>query len=257
VRQANGKLLTNGYTGIVLILLPGGRCWIGAQNVDLDTDNFDERADAIAARPLQRVDIHPFLISKYEMTRGQWFRTDGVLPPGGPERGPNKPVTLVSSPRCETNAFRFGLRLPDENEWEYAARAGTHTPWWTGAEEASLQGKENLRGLDRSAMNYPSWIASDPVAWEDGFPGLAPVGSFSANSFGLHDVLGNASEWCAWAPLTQLESFDGRRLALRPARGSNMMNDAECARSAFGSLKNSPDFVWFGLGWRPAMTIDE
>ena len=69
-------------------------------------------------------------------------------------------------------------RLPSESEWEYAARAGTDTPRYWGA-SGNPCGQGN--GAEASCA--------------DGHPWTSPVGTFAANGFELHDVLGNAGEW--------------------------------------------------------------
>ena len=72
-------------------------------------------------------------------------------------------------------------RLPTDDEWEYAARAGTISRFWKGDEVTDLAKVANIPGKD------------------DGYPFLAPVGSFPANPWGLYDVHGNAFEWCSIA----------------------------------------------------------
>ena len=67
-------------------------------------------------------------------------------------------------------------RLPSEAEWEYVARAGTTTDFWWGDSLGS-----NRANCDRCGS-----------AWDD--RQTAPVGSFSPNAFGLHDVHGNVWE---------------------------------------------------------------
>ncbi|KDC52213.1 SUMF1/EgtB/PvdO family nonheme iron enzyme [Pseudoalteromonas fuliginea] len=69
------------------------------------------------------------------------------------------------------------FRLPNEVEWEYAARAGTETeyPW----------GNEIGKGLANCG-----WCGSE---WSN--KRAAPVGSFSPNAFGLYDTVGNVWEW--------------------------------------------------------------
>ncbi|GHV90870.1 hypothetical protein AGMMS50268_13730 [Spirochaetia bacterium] len=70
---------------------------------------------------------------------------------------------------------KSGYRLPTEAEWEYACRAGTATNYYTGEEfDAALQAVV-FSGYD---FMY------------------GPVGQKLPNAFGLHDMNGNASEWC-------------------------------------------------------------
>jgi formylglycine-generating enzyme required for sulfatase activity len=66
-------------------------------------------------------------------------------------------------------------RLPTEAEWEYAARAGTTTPWSSGAAEGSL--------------NDVAWFAAN----SDAMP--HPVATKKPNPWGLHDMHGNVAEW--------------------------------------------------------------
>jgi formylglycine-generating enzyme required for sulfatase activity len=84
------------------------------------------------------------------------------------------------------------FRLPTEAEWEYAARAGTKTRYHTGDADASLEGYANVADA-RAKKIFPDWTT---FAFDDEFPFTAPVGQFKANGFGLHDMIGNAWEWC-------------------------------------------------------------
>ena len=78
-------------------------------------------------------------------------------------------------------------RLPSAAEWEYAARGGTNTAWyWGSSTEPQCR---NANGADQST-DFP-WRAG----CNDGYARTSLVGSFMPNSFGLHDMLGNAWEW--------------------------------------------------------------
>jgi formylglycine-generating enzyme required for sulfatase activity/serine/threonine protein kinase len=109
----------------------------------------------------------------------------------------NHPVVSVSANDakafCEWLTRKEGrtYRLPTEAEWEYAARAGTTSRYWTGDNEDSLNGAENIGDASlQRAWAEATWVKS----WDDGYPFTAPVGSFKPNSWGLYDMLGNAGE---------------------------------------------------------------
>jgi len=84
-------------------------------------------------------------------------------------------------------------RLPTEAQWEFGCRAGTTTRWPTGAQPRSLREVANL--ADQALARQPGEVM-DTMPWDDGFAFTSPVGTFRANDFGLHDLLGNAWEWC-------------------------------------------------------------
>ena len=78
-----------------------------------------------------------------------------------------------------------GYRLPTGAEWEYAARAGTKTTFYSG--DLSPAGKD---GCDDS-------LVLSSIAWYCGNAGPTthPVGQKAPNAWGLHDTIGNAAEW--------------------------------------------------------------
>ncbi len=84
--------------------------------------------------------------------------------------------------------------LPTEAQWEYACRAGTKTRYSTGEAEESLQGFANVSD---AAFLAKYADATWSVEWSDGHPFSSPVGSLKPNAWGLHDMHGNAWEWCA------------------------------------------------------------
>jgi formylglycine-generating enzyme required for sulfatase activity len=103
--------------------------------------------------------------------------------PGGPgtsiEGRDNYPVVAVTLEDAEAYAKWKGRRLPTEEEWERAARAGASTPPEHGQPKAA----NTWQGL------FPVIDTAD-----DGFPGMSPVGCFKPNAYGLFDMVGNVWE---------------------------------------------------------------
>ncbi len=120
--------------------------------------------------------------------------------PGFPQ-GDDHPVVNVTwndaVAMCKWLSAQEGktYRLPTEAEWEYAARAGTRTQYYTGDDPQSLLKAANVFDAD-AAKNWTRW-QSYALPASDGYAFTSPVGSFVPNAFGLYDVHGNAWEWTA------------------------------------------------------------
>ena len=149
VRDASGKLGVGNDTGVVLVLLPAGSFIMGAAPAGPHADKrgSEDPNARDDERPVVEVALEAFFISKYEMTHGQWVRVTGAttMPGGEPA---DYPLRHVTYDECERTLTRLGLVVPTEAQWEYAARAGTVSPWWTGAETRSVEGGGNV--ADRS-----------------------------------------------------------------------------------------------------------
>jgi formylglycine-generating enzyme required for sulfatase activity len=126
----------------------------------------------------------------------QFQRNAGWQAPGF-EQNETQPVTCVSWD--DAVAYTGWLsqkgghqyRLPSASEWEFAARTGGAQlqPW--GDEAAAACAHANVAD-ERAAQRYPGWHV---FPCTDGYVNTAPAGSFSANSFGLQDLLGNVFQW--------------------------------------------------------------
>lgn len=107
--------------------------------------------------------------------------------PDGPEASPDHPVVQVVWADAIAYARWAGKRLPTEAEAEYAARGGLDGLEYAWGEELAPGG--------RTMANI--WLKGFPFRHADrtGPPYTTPAGSFPANGYGLHDMIGNVWEW--------------------------------------------------------------
>ena len=188
---------------------------VGMRFVRIPAGKFPMGSDSNLAfpheRPVTQVQIRSaFWMGKYEVTQQQWRSVMGTNPSRIENCGPDCPVVSVSwygvqrfIRRLNAMERRARYRLPTEAEWAYAARAGTSTD--TPAGNLQIHGMRNAPLLDgiawyggNSGVEYGG--AWDCLDWgEKQYPsswcGPHPVGEKEPNAFGLHDMLGNVSEW--------------------------------------------------------------
>ncbi|MEY2746564.1 MAG: hypothetical protein RL112_1606, partial [Planctomycetota bacterium] len=201
-RDERGQMRLTEATGLVLVLLPGGEAWHGAQATDPAGRNYDPQAEPVEGPP-KRYLLSPYFVGKHEVTQAQWLRLTGAnaayyTKERVPEyiAGTGHPLEQASQRDATTALAWLGLELPTHVQWAHAARGGTSTPWWTGAERESLRGNINIADAAVLRAGAGWTTAKDWPDLDDGFVLAAPPGSFPANPFGLHEVLGNVSEWC-------------------------------------------------------------
>jgi len=173
--------------------------------------------------------------------------------PSGPAAD-DQPVTCISWNDARAyiqwlnGQTRETYRLPTEAEWEYAARAGTDTarPWGDGTGGACAHANVADRGHD--------W--KDGFDCDDGHEWAAAVGSYPANAWGLHDMMGNVWEWtCSrYEP-----DYAGAEARCAPAdanaplalRGGSWYSGPATVRSAYRD-RAFPELRYSFLGFRLA-----
>ena len=246
--------------------------------------------------PVHRVTIsQPFAVGVYEVTREEFRRfvddtgystendcfTYDMLklaleehkvhrpPPSrdwhnpGFSQGDQDPVVCVSWEDAQayvqwlSHETGQAYRLLTEAEWEHAARAGTRTAryWGQGASDHCLY--ENLPDKEFRSIAVPLMKISN---CDDGYTRTSPVGVYGANAFGLHDVLGNVSEWVqdCWHASYRGAQADGSAwlsgdCSERVMRGGSWF-DSVRSRSASRSHWTFHDRTDF-IGFRVARTL--
>lgn len=207
--------LRNGGQGPLMIVLPAGQFTMGSPSSE--RGHVKNEAPQIGV-----VFSQPVAISRYEVTRAELSSFFDAHPGAideamGCSVYRDKKWRLDSGASFQTTGYRQAAdhpaacvdwelanayaawmseqtgenyRLPTEAEWEYAARAGTQTPFFFG--DDADEGCGHMNGADEFALSLmPELLnayCSDATAY------TAPVGQFQPNAFGLHDMHGNVWE---------------------------------------------------------------
>ncbi|WP_181108610.1 formylglycine-generating enzyme family protein [Xanthomonas arboricola] len=227
---------------------------------------FRQFVEATGARPRATRRGHSVV---YDERSGNFIRRSGVdwqSDYNGAQAAPNSPVMHVSIRDAEAYASWLSeqtgrhYHVPSEAEFEYAVRAGTTGRYpWGNAGSPPLDAGNFTGGNDvsRSGRHWNNGF----VGYGDGFWGPAPVGSFRANAWGLHDMGGNLSEWVAdcWHASYRRAPADGAAwfnpgCRQRMIRGGSWANSPQQTRAAWRQSQDS-DSTSARIGFRLARGI--
>ena len=213
-----------------MTLIPAGEFRMGSNAASAYSDE----------KPMHTVYVNAFYIDKYEVTNEEYkkfvdanpqWRKDRILREhhdgdylkhwtgnSYPYGKGNHPVTWVSWYAAMAYTQWKGKRLPTEAEWEKAARGGlVSNVYFSG----------NL--INSQTANYDSNVGN-----------TTPVGNYSANPYGIYDIIGNVSEWCLDAYSSNFYANSPRR---NPVAGGSIYSIAR----DFKNLK--ADRVLRGGSW--------
>ena len=162
--------------------------WIEPGNFNMGSpDNESGRDDDETLHSVKLT--QGYWLAKYEITQGQWEKVMGNNPSAFKSCGNNCPAEQISWDDVQQFIKKINtqgngkFRLPTEAEWEYAARAGTRTPFSFGNNITPKQ--VNYDG------NYPYGDKTKRLYRSK----TVPIGSLPENKWGLHEMHGNVHEW--------------------------------------------------------------
>jgi formylglycine-generating enzyme required for sulfatase activity len=263
-----------------MVVIPGGEFVMGSSK-----DEIDNELAAANEAPQHKVVVRQTIaVGRFEITRDQFaafvdstgYQGGGrcmtfehnlprerenrsFLAPGYAQDG-NHPAVCVSWTDAQAYADWLSkstgksYRLPSEAEFEYAARAGGTARYGFTDEPADLCRFAN--GADQSAKTAGLPPNAPYMGCTDGYPFTAPVGSFAANAFGLHDLIGNVWEWTAdcftdnyGSAASDSAPRDQAGCTARTVRGGDWFSSAFSLRPA-ARAKANPDAHNDDIGFR-------
>ncbi|WP_061234409.1 formylglycine-generating enzyme family protein [Leptospira interrogans] len=192
------------------VLIPAGEFVMGCVAGDLQCDEREKPPKAMKI-------VKPFYMGKYEVTQTQWQLVMRYDQSDFKKCGGSCPVNNVTwfSVQVFLKQLNYAMqelgkatmvfRLPNEAEWEYAARAGSTTKYYWGEE------------MDPNYLWYSS--NSDYK--------IHPAGQKKPNSFGLFDMNGNVSEWTADS---FVDRHSKRNVEMRIVCGCSWFSESETCR---------------------------
>tara|TARA_R110002073_G_scaffold9242_8_gene47853 strand:- start:657 stop:1496 length:840 start_codon:yes stop_codon:yes gene_type:complete len=239
--------LNIGGEGPLMVVVPAGRFLMGLPSDELEWDDSEGPQHVVHITQPFAMGVHAITFDDFD----RFCDSTQQLKPRDENWGRGRrPVINISWNEahvyCVWLSEQTGRHyyLPSESMWEYACRAGTQTPFHTGdrisPEQANFNGNffynDSVQGVYRGKT--------------------VPVGTFSANAFGLYEMHGNVWEWCqdTWhgnyqdAP-SDGSSWEGSGCDFRLLRGGSWYINPDYARSSVRD-RDFPDYRSSSVGFR-------
>jgi formylglycine-generating enzyme required for sulfatase activity len=264
--QSPGSTLHDCPTCPDLVVIPPGEFVMGSPKSESGHTDEKPQHTVRIARPLG--------VSRTEVTFEQWdvCTAAGRCPQAADDGYGRGSYPAINVSWKDAQAYVAWLsestgkryRLLSESEWEYAARAGTTTPWFWGPEEDSYG---NRKACDYANTHDESGKEAHPMyVWSehrcaDGYAENAPTAKYKPNPFGLHDMLGNVREWVQDCHIEGYEGApadgsarDASPCEARVVRGGAWVDGPSTSRSAYRYAEKE-DFRNYQVGFRVAREL--
>lgn len=256
-------------SGIIMVLIPAGEFQMGSQPGEADRLTSERLHRRVIRRPFYLGETEVTVEQFRRFAQATGYQTDaerGVeedvhkkgafasTPDGDRQwtaaaswRNPfpnlkdyclqdNHPVVQVSWNDAHRFVEHFGLKLPTEAQWEYAARAGSRTRFIWGGANSDGKGYGNFADAS-GKKRFPNWNLF--FTFDDGVALIAEAGKYRPNGWKLYDMAGNVSEWCQDAYRDEYptdgadeSAAQGGTGSTRVMRGSSWLDAPDASRAA-------------------------